>query len=81
MEKGNKEESEAYKQMSTSKGRMASELLMRYESHTSGMLPLGCGRDKGNRSGKTSQGMLAESFVFLGRNPECGRDLSIIIIV
>ena len=31
MEMGNKEECEAYKQMSISKGRMASELLMRYE--------------------------------------------------
>lgn len=45
------------------------------------MLPLGCGGDKGNRSGKTSRCVLAESFVFLGSYPECGRILSIIIIV
>lgn len=37
MEKGNKEESEAYKQMTISKERMASELLMRYESHIVGV--------------------------------------------
>lgn len=68
--------------MSLSKERRASKLFMRYEYHIVGVkeerksiLLLACGEGRGNGVGNTSQCGLEESFVFLGRNPECVREL------